>query len=144
RSSWGNDVDLHRLYLQGWAEKKLTYITSQTIRDLHQKVGKNNGMVTANHLHALIRLMFNKAIEWGWNKINPAYAVKRFKTPSRERFLGVTEMKAFLEALEAESSQTVRDFLFVSLFTGARRNNVQTMQWQDIDFAAAQWVIPKT
>lgn len=144
RTSWKNDDDLHRLYLQGWSEKKLSYITSHTIRELHQQIGKHNGMTTANHVHSLIRLMFNKAIEWGWNKPNPAYAVKRFKTASRERFLGITEMKAFLAAVEAESSELVRDFLFVSLFTGARRSNVQAMRWVDIDFAAAQWVIPMT
>lgn len=144
RSSWRNDANLHRLYLEGWVEKKLSYITSQTIRDLHQRIGRDNGMTTANHVHSLIRLMFNKAIEWGWTKPNPAYAVKRFKTPSRERFLGITEMKAFLSAVEAESSELVRDFLYISLFTGARRSNVQAMRWRDIDLNAAQWVIPMT
>lgn len=75
RSSWRNDADLHRLYLEGWRNRKISYITSEAIRELHQKIGTDNGMVTANHVHALIRLMFNKAIEWGWNKPNPAYAV---------------------------------------------------------------------
>jgi integrase len=144
RSSWKHDADRHRLYLQCWKEKKLCYITSHMIRELHQDIGSEKGMVTANHVHALIRLMFNKAIEWGWDKPNPAYAVKRFKTPSRERFLGVTEMKTFLEALENEPSETIRDYIFISLFTGARRSNVQAMRWIDIDLAAAQWIIPMT
>jgi integrase len=144
RSSWSNDVALNRLYLKRWSTKKLLHISTQDIRNLHRKIGHNNGTVTANHVHALLRLMFNKAIEWGWDKTNPAYAVKRFKEVSRERFLSAAEMKAFLQALEREPSETVRDYLYVSLFTGARRSNVQAMRWKDIDFVTAQWVIPKT
>jgi integrase len=88
--------------------------------------------------------MFNKAIDWGWNKPNPAYAVKRFKEVSRERFLSVQEMKRFLDALGNEPCEIVRDYLYMSLFTGARRSNVQAMRWQDIDTESMQWVIPVT
>ncbi len=144
RSSWHNDEAIYRLYLSAWSDRKLSFISAQTIRDLHAKIGRENGMVRANHVHALLRLMFNKAIEWGWNKSNPAYAVKRFKETSRERFLSVQEMKAFLEALDKEPCESVRDYLYMSLFTGARRSNVQAMRWQDIDFESLQWLIPHT
>lgn len=144
KASSRNDESLYRLYLSKWADKKLSHITSHNIRDLHQQVGADSGMVRANHAHALIRLMFNKAIEWGWNKPNPAYAVKRFKEHSRERFLSTQEMKRFLEALGREPCETVRDYLYMSLFTGARRSNVQAMRWQDIDFDSRQWLIPVT
>jgi len=139
-----NDESLYRLYLSPWADKKLSSISTNTIRDLHQRVGRDVGTVRANHLHALIRLMFNKATEWGWSKPNPAYAVKRFKEHSRERFLSSQEMKAFLAALAKEPCETVRDYLYISLFTGARKNNVQAMRWQEIDFDSTQWTIPLT
>jgi len=139
-----NDESLYRLYLLPWADKKLSFINANAIRELHHRIGRDTGTVRANHVHALLRLMFNKAIEWGWNKPNPAYAVKRFKEHSRERFLSVQEMKAFLTALEKETCEMVRDYLYISLFTGARRSNVQAMRWQDIDFESAQWVIPMT
>lgn len=86
KASCRNDESIYRLYLAPWADKKLSQITAQDIRELHQRVGQDSGTVRANHTHALIRLMFNKAIEWGWNKPNPAYSVKRFKEHSRERF----------------------------------------------------------
>ena len=144
RSSWKYDASIHRLYLADWSHKKLSHINAQTIRELHTRVGRDNGTVTANHVHSLLRIMFNKAIEWGWNKPNPAYAVKRFKEHSRERFLSAQEMKRFLAALANASSETVRDYLFLSLFTGARRSNVQGMRWVDIDFDSALWTIPTT
>lgn len=143
-ASCRNDQSIYRLYLSEWKDKKLSHITTHTIRDMHQRLGRESGLVRANHAHALIRLMFNKAIEWGWNKPNPAYAVKRFKEHSRERFLSTQEMKRFLAALENEPSETIRDYLYLSLFTGARQGNVLAMRWQDIDFDAAQWRIPVT
>lgn len=139
-----NDESIYRMYLSAWSGKKLSLITADTIRDLHQQIGRDSGIVRANHTHALIRLMLNKAIEWGWNKPNTAYAVKRFKEHSRERFLSAQEMKRFLAALDAEPCEAIRDYLYISLFTGARRGNVQAMRWQDIDFDAAQWLIPVT
>lgn len=139
-----NDESIYRLYLSAWAGKKLSLITADNIRELHQQVGRDSGTVRANHTHALIRLMLNKAIEWGWNKPNPAYAVKRFREQSRERFLSMQEMKRFLAALDSEPCETVRDYLYLSLFTGARRGNVQAMRWQEIDFDAAHWTIPTT
>lgn len=144
RSSWKNDSSIYRLYLEVWANKKLSHITAQTIREHHTQIGREKGTVTANHVHSLLRAMLNKAIEWGWNKPNPAYAVKRFKEYSRERFLSSQEMKRFLEALSKAKPETVRDYLYLSLFTGARRSNVQAMNWHDIDFDAAQWTIPMT
>jgi len=144
KASSRNDESIYRLYLSAWQDKKLSHITSENIRELHQRIGRGSGMVRANHTHALLRVMFNKAIEWGWNKPNPAYAVKRFKEQSRERFLSTQEMKRFLAALDKEPCEMVRDYLYMSLFTGARRGNVQSMRWQDIDFDAAQWLIPVT
>lgn len=139
-----NQRGIYRLYLSKWADKKISLISSNNVRELHQQIGRDVGTVRANHVHALIRGMYNKAIEWGWNKPNPAYAVKRFKESSRERFLSAQEMKAFLAALDREPNETMRDYLYISLFTGARRSNVQAMRWQDIDTQSAQWVIPVT
>lgn len=135
---------IYKLYLSKWADKKISLISTNHIRDLHQQIGRDVGIVRANHVHSLLRAMYNKAIEWGWNKPNPAYGIKRFKEHSRERFLSAQEMKDFLAALDKEPNETMRDYFYMSLFTGARRSNVQAMRWQDIDFNSAQWVIPKT
>lgn len=144
RSSWTNDASIYRLHLKHWESNKLSYITVERIRNLHTKIGQEKGTVTANHVHSLLRLMLNKAIEWGWNKPNPAYAVKRFKEYSRERFLSREEMQRFLAALNDEPNITIRDFFYIALFTGARRSNVEAMRWQNVDFNTANWTIPHT
>lgn len=35
-------------------------------------------------------------------------------------------------------------FFYISLLTGARRNNVQSMNWNDVNFSRAEWLVPET
>ena len=46
--------------------------------------------------------------------------------------------------MDAEPSETIRDFIYISLLTGARKSNVMAMAWADIDLDAATWTIPDT
>ena len=48
------------------------------------------------------------------------------------------------KALAEESNETLRDYFFISLLTGARRSNVQEMQWKQLHFDRAEWRIPTT
>jgi integrase len=38
----------------------------------------------------------------------------------------------------------VRDYVYLSLFTGARQANVLAMRWDQIDFGLGIWTIPRT
>lgn len=49
-----------------------------------------------------------------------------------------------LEALSKEPNETIRDYVLISLLTGARRSNVCSMKWQDINFERAEWRIEET
>ena len=89
--------------------------------------------------------MFNKAIEWElWSKDNPAKYIKQFKEESRERFLESDEIPAFFESLAKEKNTTIRDYILLSLLTGARQSNVLSMKWEQISFNRSEWLIPKT
>ena len=61
---------------------------------------------------------------------NPAAkgTVDYFKEQQRDRFMEAGEIPKFFKALEAEANTTVRDFVKVSLSTGRRRSNVQSMR----------------
>jgi integrase len=39
-------------------------------------------------------------------------------------------------------SPTIRDFIKVSLFTGARRSNVLGMKWENLDLKRGVWKVP--
>jgi integrase len=134
-----------RLYLSSWSTRKLSHIRRGDVQALHAKLGREKGRVTANIAVRLLRALFNKAIEWEmWDKPNPAKGIKLFKEKSRERFLQPDEVPRFFRALADEPNETIRDYLVMSLLTGARRSNVLMMRWDEINLQRREWRIPTT
>lgn len=144
KKTWKYDERDVPRFLGRWFQRKLSGITKQEIQALHEKVGKENGLYQANRLLARIHIIYNKAIEWGWEGINPAHGIKKFKEKSRDRFLHPDELPRFFESLDMEQNDTIRDYVYVSLFTGARRSNVLAMRWEEIHLERREWLIPET
>ncbi|HJK85900.1 MAG TPA: tyrosine-type recombinase/integrase [Candidatus Megaira endosymbiont of Stentor roeselii] len=144
KKSWiADEQDVPR-FLSHWFKKKLSTISKQEIQLIHERVRVENGLYQANRLLERIKVIYNKAIEWGWNGTNPASSIKKFKEKSRDRFLHPDELPRFFESLEAEPNLTIKDYIYVSLFTGARKSNVLSMKWEDINFERREWLIPET
>lgn len=144
KKSWEADEREVKKFLSHWFTRKLSSITRQEIQTLHEKINAENGLYQANRLLERIKAIFNKAIEWGWESINPAQGIKKFKEKSRDRFLHPDELPRFFESLDKESNDTIRDYIYVSLFTGVRRSNVLAMRWEDIHFERKEWLVPET
>ncbi|MDZ7655713.1 MAG: site-specific integrase [Sulfurimicrobium sp.] len=136
----------YRLYLSAWGKRKLSTIKHEEVDRLHKKIGRENGVVTANIALKLLHVMFNKAInEWRiWSGENPAHGIKKFPEQSRDRFLQSDELPRFFQAVAEEQNETIRDYVLISLLTGARRTNVLEMRWQDVSFERAEWRIGMT
>ncbi len=146
KKSLGNDERNYRLHLQGIAKKKLSEIERSHIRSLHRKVSTGAGIYQGNRVLALVRAVFN----FGINTLdiprlaNPAAGLKMNREESRDRRLHPDEMPRFFEALAAEESPDVRDYVMLSLLTGARRSNVLAMHWQEINLERKTWTIPSS
>ena len=98
----------------------------------------------SNRVLALISSVFGWAQSAGLWDSNPARGVRRNPERARDRFLQTEELPRFYAALAAEPNDTIRDYFLLSLLTGARRANVLAMRWLEIDFARAEWRIPRT
>lgn len=144
KRSWEEDEAQYQRYLQIWVNRKLSSLRKTDIQMLHTEIGQNHGQFAANRLLSLLQTMFNKAIEWGWEKPNPALGIKKFTERSRERFLQADELPRFFQALATESNTTIRDYVWLSLLTGARKSNVLSMRRQDLDLKQGLWTIPMT
>ncbi len=144
KKSWEVDAALFRRYLEDFAKKKISSIKKADISNIHTKIGSNNGQYAANRALSLMHTLYNKAIEWGYEGINPCSGIKKFKEKSRERFLQTEELPRFFEALNAEINETFRDYVYISLLTGARRSNVLGMSWQGVNFSNRTWRIEET
>lgn len=144
KKTWQDDERQFNKYLATLHNRKLSAITKADVVAIHGTIGKDNGPIQANRTLALLRAVFNKADELGFNGLNPAAKVKKFREQSRDRFLQPAELPKFFTALNAEPNETLRDFFLLAIFTGARRSNVQAMRWADVDLDQATWRIPET
>lgn len=144
KKSWKYDAREVNKFLAHWFKRKLSDISKLEIQALHEKIKRENGLYQANRLLERIKAIYNKALEWGWEGINPAQGIKKFKEKSRDRFLHPDELPRFFESLDAEQNDDIRDYVYISLLTGARKSNVLSMRWQDIHLERREWLVPET
>lgn len=131
-------------HLASWKDKQLSAITRNDVERLHNQIGEASGVYLANRVLALLKALFNTAIDAGYYNGNPAARLRPFEEKSRERFIQADEFPRFWAALEAEPNEKIRDFVKLALFTGQRRSNVLAMKWDDVNLDRALWTIPQT
>jgi integrase len=144
KRSWSYDEREVNKFLKHWFNRKISSIEKPEVERLHAKVGKDNGLYQANRLLERIRSIFSKATDWGWNGVNPATGIKKYREKSRDRFLQPEELPRFFEALSNEPNEAARDFFMMSLLAGARKSNTLAMRWDEISFDGATWRIALT
>ena len=124
--------------------RRLSEISIADIKIVFRKISEKHP-VTGNRVLALVSSVFTKAIQDElYVGINPCRAVKRHSEKKRERFLMPDELPEFFKAVAASTSPVTRDYIMISLLTGARRTNVLEMKWSEIYLQRGEWVIPET
>lgn len=124
-----------------FGNSKASDVTSEKVRRFHAKIAETHSKSSANRIVTIIAATYNFCIKNSfYNGINPCSFVKKFKTVSRDRFLSHDELKKFFEAVEQEE-ELFQDFFLLLLFTAARKSNVLSMKWVDIDLSLKRWRI---
>lgn len=124
-----------------WQNRKLEKIETPDVRALHSAIGATHSTM-ANRVVELLGTIYNRAIEWGYKGDNPTKGVKAFSETKRDRFMQPEEFPKFLEALAADTNEAFKAFVLLSLLTGARRENVLGMRWDQVSFERAVWRVP--
>lgn len=142
KTSWVIDQQRYNKHIKPrFGNKLVNDITQRQIEDWFLKIPKNTGLSTtsANRLLVIIKTVYNKELR---QYANPCAGILLNREESRERFLGPSEIPGFLEALNSEMTQDyLRDFVYLLLFTGARKSNLLKMKWNDIDRELGVWVV---
>jgi len=145
KRTWKDDLSQYNKYLaKPLGNKKLSEVDRASIAVIHNNITRVGYPVTANRVKALVSSIFGWAISAGLCQVNPALGIKLNREYSRDRFLQGDELPRFFQALAEEENETIRDYITTSLLTGARRSNVQAMQWADVNFDRAEWRIKET
>ncbi len=148
--TWNNLESIFRCHLSPWRMRKMSDFTKPDVLRLHRHIGaidprtgKRKGTYAANRTIELLCALFNWASGHSeWKGENPASNIPPFKERKRKRFLDGTKLPDFFKALADEPNESMRDYMLVSLLTGARRANVQAMRWDEINWPRAEWLIP--
>jgi integrase len=145
KKSVHNDQSILNHHLAPWRTRKLRAISRGDVGRLHADLGQAGHPTWANRIVSLIRLMFNRAEEWGvYAGPNPGKGIRFFREVKRDRFVLPEELPRLFAALREERNIYIQAALLVALLTGARRSEVLNMQWTQIDFVQAVWRIPDT
>jgi len=107
------------------------------------------GIYASNRCIALLSKMFNLAERWGWRDpgSNPSRNIERYKENQLERFLSEDELVRLSDALiqsekEGADSPYAIAAIRLLIFTGARRGEILTLEWDHVDFERATIKLP--
>lgn len=142
KRTWQDDERQWKKYIvDTFGPRRLSSLKTSEIAKWHAQLGRDSGPIQANRAKALLATLLNHAVRIGLLVANPCRSVPNFPEQSRERFLLPAEMKTFFDALVAVG-EPWHDFFQLALFTGARRGNVASMAWAEIDLDRTTWTIP--
>jgi integrase len=135
-------------YLKDWRRRPLTDITKQTVLKRHQRIGRENGLVTANNVMRHLRSIYNfTAAAHDEFPPNPVSILTQARAwfPERRRrgVVGAHDLPAWWAAV-MEEPEYARDYLLIALFTGMRRNEIASLRWEYINLFERALHIPKT
>ena len=124
-----------------WGALRAKEITRRDVRELLDEIAAR-APVMANRTLALVRKMFNFAIERDWLEANPCQMVKPpGREKQRDRVLSEDEIRRLWKALDDESS-VVAALFRLRLLTAQRGGEVQGAAWSEFDLSARWWTIP--
>ncbi len=87
---------------------------------------------TVNRELALLKTMFNKAVEWGRLESSPLKNVKKFKENNgRERILTDEETKRLIGIANGH----LKSILIIALNTGMRRGEILSLSWENVNLS---------
>ena len=116
-------------------------INKREVRAMLDDMVDNGSPVSANRMLAVIRKLFNWAVDRGVLDFSPCYGLKApTKERQRTRFLSMQEIKILWHAL-TDVHPVQAAFVKTLLLSGQRRETVATMRRSNIE--GGVWTIPR-
>lgn len=131
----------HVPLVKRWGTMKVREITRRDVRGLLDLTAEKSP-VMANRILALVRKMFNFAIEHDWLDVNPCTMIKRVvREKPRDRVLTEDEIRAVWRALDDEHP-VMATLIRLRLLTAQRGGELHGARWDEVDLTGGWWTIP--
>jgi site-specific recombinase XerD len=139
KRSYRDDCRRVKRLLDAFGEKALSEISTQDAARFKARLSQEVSPATVNRFLALLKTIFNKGIQWGKTKDNPARGVKLFKeNGQRVRFLSEEEE----DNLKTEFPPEYWPLVEFAIHTGTRQGEMFNLRWTDINFQTKIITIP--
>jgi integrase len=145
KQSWPEDERiLNKDVLPDWKHRKAAAITTADVNAVLDAIVDRGSPVAANRTLAVIRKMFNFALQRGLVTSNPCQGIEApGKEQSRQRVLTAAEIATLWGNLDKTPiTLPVRTLLRLELMTAQRKGELVSAEWSDIDMKRGWWTIP--
>jgi integrase len=133
-----------RVAFPDWKNKTLLSITKDKVAKHHEKLGEKHGAAYANQAMRVLRALFNFAAgqyeDAAGRSLITENPVKRlsqarswYRVERRQTFIKSHELAAWSQGVMNLQNETLRDYLFLMVFTGLRRQEAAQLQWNQVD-----------
>jgi integrase len=122
--------------------KKVADVTFGDVDRLHAKITASGTPYMANRCHAVVSKLFVLAIRWQMRTDNPARGVEHNYEEKRKRYMQGDELPRLMAALAETPDRQFANIILLLILTGARRGEVQAMQWGHLDLKRGVWSKP--
>jgi integrase len=121
---------------------KVVDVEFKDVDRLHRKISETGHHHRANRVVAVLSKMFSLAIKWKMRTDNPCKGIERNAETKRKRYLSGEELARLTQALAGHDDRQAANIIRLLLLTGARRGEVLSARWADLDLVAGTWSKP--
>jgi integrase len=121
---------------------KVADVVFNDVDRLHRRITNTGHTYVANRVVAVLSKMFDLAGRWGMREDNPCEKIERNKEYLRQRYVKGDELARLCTALAEHPDKEAADIVRLLLLTGARKGEVLSMQWADVDLTTGTWSKP--
>lgn len=143
--SWANETKriLEREVIPALGAKRLGALAKRDIHTMLDGIVKRGSPITANRVLAVFRRLCNWAVGRGHIAVSPCEGIESpAAEESRDRILDDEELKLACAAFES-AGWPFGPIAKLLLLTGARRDEIASGRWSEIDLAAKTWTIAR-
>ena len=136
-------------HLPDWLDQPVAKITSDKFFERYFEIGEKSGETSANNVRRILGSILSYGI--AAHKLLPTNPVRiiadakcAFPNRRRQSYIKPHQFPALWDAIQAEESDTCRDYFLMLWFTGMRRSEPCKLEWQNVDLTAKTLTIPDT
>jgi integrase len=147
KTSRQDEVYVRRDIIPKIGSKQPQAITTQDVWSCVEAVNARGHGQAARRVRSVLKRVLDYAMSHGLTQNNPASAVRPThiaQTKTRSRVLSVQEIPGWLHAIETSSiSRSIKLALRLLLLVPARKGELISAKWSEVDFVARTWDIPE-